>query len=292
MHVLLVRAGALGDLLLLRRTIAALHAASHEVSLLASAPGAVLVGPGLSEVRERLDFDHPEMARLLSGAPGGALFERLREADAVLAFTRSPPLLDALRPVARRLIVRDPTPASGHASRWLAEATRELGGDPLPRPPDLEPTREETVTAAALCTALPERFLALHPGSGSPAKNWPPPRFAALAAARSGDRPWLLVRGPADDAAVRALGETGPRIDPGTLPPRVLGAMLRHAGLFVGNDSGVSHLAAAFGAPTLALFGPTDPDVWAPVGGAVRTLRSPDRTMEGLSFGAVLSAIG
>ncbi len=48
--------------------------------------------------------------------------------------------------------------------------------------------------------------------------------------------------------------------------------MLRHAGLFVGNDSGLSHLAAVVGAPTLVLFGPTDPRLWAPIGPRVTVL--------------------
>ena len=56
---------------------------------------------------------------------------------------------------------------------------------------------------------------------------------------------------------------------------RTLGAALSRAGLFLGNDSGASHLAAASGAPTLALFGPTDPALWAPVGPSVATLRAP-----------------
>jgi ADP-heptose:LPS heptosyltransferase len=66
------------------------------------------------------------------------------------------------------------------------------------------------------------------------------------------------------------------------LPARVLGAVLAHAGLYVGNDSGVSHLAAAWGAPVLALFGPTDPAQWAPVGPRVKVLRAKDEKMESL----------
>jgi ADP-heptose:LPS heptosyltransferase len=289
-RVLLVRAGALGDLLLLRRTIAALRAAGHAVSLLAPRAGAVLLGPGPSEVDEWLDYEGPETAGLLAGSPPGSLGERLREAEAVLAFTRSVHLVRALRGVGRRLVVRDPTPAAGHASLWLAEAARALGADGRALPPDMQPTPAEATAAAAVLETLPRAFLALHPGSGSPAKNWPAHRFPALARTLSPDRPWLLVRGPADQAAVRALGEAGPGIDPGPLPLRVLGTVLREAGRFVGNDSGVSHLAAAFGARTVALFGPTDPETWGPVGRSVVCLRSPDGTMEGLSLSAVLAA--
>jgi ADP-heptose:LPS heptosyltransferase len=64
------------------------------------------------------------------------------------------------------------------------------------------------------------------------------------------------------------------------LPPRVLGPLLAQSGSFVGNDSGVTHLAAASGARTLALFGPTDPAQWAPVGPAVKALRAADARMD------------
>ncbi len=58
----------------------------------------------------------------------------------------------------------------------------------------------------------------------------------------------------------------------------------------MGNDSGVTHLAAAAGAPTLALFGPTDPATWAPLGPRVEVARSPDGTMSGLTPALVTSA--
>jgi heptosyltransferase-3 len=71
------------------------------------------------------------------------------------------------------------------------------------------------------------------------------------------------------------------------LPLRILGAVLARAGLFVGNDSGVSHLAAAAGAPTLSLFGPTAPEVWSPLGPRVVTLRAPGGAMSEISVDEV-----
>ncbi len=73
-------------------------------------------------------------------------------------------------------------------------------------------------------------------------------------------------------------------------PLRLLGAALARAGVFLGNDAGVSHLAAAVGAPTLALFGPTDPALWAPVGPRVKTLRAPGGSLVDLELEAVLAA--
>lgn len=73
-------------------------------------------------------------------------------------------------------------------------------------------------------------------------------------------------------------------------PLRLLGATLARAALFVGNDSGVAHLAAASGAPTLTLFGPTDPAIWAPVGPSVASVRAPGGVLTGLSVDAVVAA--
>ena len=292
MRVLLVRAGALGDLLLLRPAIAALRAAGHAVGLIAPGAGRVLVGPGPSEVGDLVPWDGTEVGALLAGglSDAGPLGRRLAVTDAAIVYSRNTGLLAAVRSRVPRVLARDPSPAEGHASQWLAGPTRELGGDPRPMPPDLEATAEEREAARPWLDCLPPRFLAVHPGSGSAQKNWPVERFRELADRLAGARRWLLVEGPADGAAatLRLHPLAVPARD---LPVRTLAALLGQAGLYVGNDSGVTHLAAAAGAPTLALFGPTDPAVWAPVGRRVEMLRSPGGTMSGLEVEAVLSAV-
>jgi heptosyltransferase-3 len=290
-RVLLVRAGALGDVILLRGTIAALRAAGHEVALLAPpGPGSALVGPGPSEVREFLSWDDPAIARWLAdtdASPTNGAF--LASFDAALAFTRRSDVVAHLLAVIPRVTTRDPSPAAGHASQWLAEAARELGAVAVPLPPDMVPTEAERAEARPIVARLPPRFLALHPGSGSPAKNWPVDRFAEVARALSPSRPWLLVAGPADEAAAAALGRAPDVVLARSLPPRVLGTVLRDAGCYVGHDSGVSHLAAAFGAPVLALFGPTDPATWAPVGRRVHVLRAHDQSLDELTVDEVVA---
>ena len=128
--------------------------------------------------------------------------------------------------------------------------------------------------------------MAVHPGSGSRAKNWPVERFFEAARRLSGGRPWLLVLGPAEEDVVAPPGA----ILAQGWPVRTLGAALARAGLFLGNDSGVAHLAAASGAKTLALFGPTDPAQWAPVGRAVATLRASSGEVSDLGIGEVMDA--
>jgi ADP-heptose:LPS heptosyltransferase len=155
-------------------------------------------------------------------------------------------------------------------------------GVPIVEPLVLVPSEEERRQAAALVDRLPAGFLAIHPGSGSPSKNWPATRFVELVSRTSGGRQWLLCVGPAEEAITPRLASLPGAVIASGLPPRVLGAVLSRAGVFVGNDSGVSHLAAAWGAPVVALFGPTDPTVWAPVGTVVRTVRAADRALESI----------
>lgn len=102
--------------------------------------------------------------------------------------------------------------------------------------------------------------IVLHPFSGSTRKNWPLENFRALAA-RLDNVAWTC--GPEDNLP----GAT--RFD--NLAD--LARWLAGARLFIGNDSGITHLAAAVGTPTLALFGPTDPAIWCPAGDHVRWMR-------------------
>jgi ADP-heptose:LPS heptosyltransferase len=120
---------------------------------------------------------------------------------------------------------------------------------------------------------------ALQPGSGSPHKNWPLERFLEVARKLLSGRkaqPLFLV-GPVEreisPGMVRTIEALGfPVLKNLTLP--VLAGVLSHCSGYIGNDSGVSHLAAALGLRTVVLFGPTDPLLWSPPGKKVRVLWS------------------
>jgi ADP-heptose:LPS heptosyltransferase len=111
------------------------------------------------------------------------------------------------------------------------------------------------------CPAAPSGdFAVIHPFSGSARKNWPMERFRRLAA--SVNMPVRWCAGPAEHL------ENAVHID----DLYELACWLSTARLFIGNDSGISHLAAAVGVPVVAIFGPTDPAVWAPRGDRVRVV--------------------
>lgn len=127
------------------------------------------------------------------------------------------------------------------------------------------------------------RFLAIGPTANWPGKEWPAERFAELArrlTGPAGPLPGLPVAVFAAGAEVErarpvleALGDTA--IDlVGRTDPLAAAACLRRAALYVGNDSGLMHIAAAVGTPTLGLFGPGFPEVYAPWGPAARAVVS------------------
>lgn len=101
-------------------------------------------------------------------------------------------------------------------------------------------------------------FAVIHPFSGSPRKNWPLERFRKLAARLPMPVRWCA--GP--EESLEGAVHFDDLYD--------LACWLTSARLYVGNDSGITHLAAAVGVPVLAIFGPTDPAVWGPRGENVR----------------------
>jgi heptosyltransferase-3 len=124
-------------------------------------------------------------------------------------------------------------------------------------------------------------LVAIHPGSGSETKNWPRESWAELGRRLTRALPdlsLLLVEGEADaDSAQFILDDWKdvPHLRARWLPLPILAALLRETVLFLGHDSGITHLAAAarLDLPILALFGPTDPVVWAPPRPQVRVLQ-------------------
>ena len=140
-------------------------------------------------------------------------------------------------------------------------------------------------------------IVALHPGSGSARKNWPIERWIELAdwLLREGRAGSLLALGGEADgnesAALTGAARPGSIQRVENLPLPYLAAVLEQCQLFVGHDSGISHLAAAAGTPSVLLFGPTDPEIWAPANEQVRVVKSPNERMESLPLAAVQKAI-
>lgn len=138
-----------------------------------------------------------------------------------------------------------------HASDYYAECLGMTSLPPLRLPFESDETPHDVL---------------VHPGSGGARKNWPMDCFESLAAKlESAGRQVEWIIGPAEGHL--SLPDTSRLL---ALPSLV--SLARHLSvtrLYVGNDSGITHLAAACGCESIAIFGPTDPVVWAPRGGHV-----------------------
>jgi ADP-heptose:LPS heptosyltransferase len=124
------------------------------------------------------------------------------------------------------------------------------------------------------------RLVAIHPGSGGDAKRWPTVSFANVIE-RLAERKYtpILIEGPQDAVVAKDTLSACHLLQPvvpvaRNLPIEVLAALLARCVAFLGSDSGVSHLAALAGCPTVAIFGPTNPELWRPIGRRVRALRA------------------
>lgn len=130
----------------------------------------------------------------------------------------------------------------------------------------------------------------IHPGSGSPKKNWPLERFLDLA--RRLNRNVRFLVGEADEDVSARLSGAAPDI-PVIREPSLtsVATILAGSSGYIGNDSGITHLAAAVGAPVVALFGPSDPNRWGPRGDYVHILRAPGGTMSALDLEEVARVV-
>ena len=118
----------------------------------------------------------------------------------------------------------------------------------------------------------------VHPGSGgfSPARRWPAEHFAAVADYLAEQGANIILVGTAGDGteAVRAAMHTTPTDLTGQTSLHQLAALLQQTDLFIGGDSGVTHLASAGGGPLVAIFGPTNAAAWGPLGPNQQTLQA------------------
>ncbi|UCG14572.1 MAG: glycosyltransferase family 9 protein [Deltaproteobacteria bacterium] len=166
-------------------------------------------------------------------------------------------------------------------SEYQCRQLEDLGILALPPPPAvIAPLRHDILAADAFVhqqLAPGERLVLLHPGSGGQEKLWAPAGWLSLIRKLISypNLRLVLLQGPADVDIIQRLRSeltTKALTIVENWPLGRLAALIRHAALYLGNDSGITHLAAACSTPTIAIFGPTDPTIWAPRGPRVRII--------------------
>ena len=121
------------------------------------------------------------------------------------------------------------------------------------------------------------QVLVVHPGSGGQKKRWDPNGFRLVAEwwkteKTDSQRVALILLGPAEEAESKMWQAVGHVLQGRTICQ--VAALLRRATAYLGNDSGISHLAGAIGARGGVIFGPTQPELWKPLGGSLAVIRN------------------
>lgn len=294
-RALVIRGGALGDFLLTLPFLHALREAAPAARLeLLAYPGIAALAGQSGTVDAVRSIEYGPLAGFFTR--GTVLDPGLRDYfgsfDLVVSYLYDPDgiLAENLRAAGvRRLITGPHRPGAGaHAIDQLAEPLTELG---LPLA-----GRAARLPVGPVATRRPAT-LAMHPGSGSGSKNWPAEHWLQLAGLlldADANLHLAVVGGEADGEALRVLR-------PLAAHPRVafwenlaltdLAGRLAAVGVYAGHDTGISHLAAVVGVPSLLLFGPTEPGTWAPPHEHVRILRAPQTRLDELPVPAVLRAL-
>jgi ADP-heptose:LPS heptosyltransferase len=287
----LARPGALGDTLLTLPLVAWLrrHDAGCQIVALGSAE-ALALGVHAGWLDAAHSWSLPAWAALVADdelPATDALVRLLDAASVVLWLPDGSHAAEVSRRLGARQVVVGSLPsgeASTHATVQLGAAFAPLG-IPVPRSTGelltgdglLGASSQQGPAAMPSGAMIETRTVAVHPGSGGRRKIWPAHQVAALCELLIQDnwRP-LLIEGPADAAAVAAvlarLGQPVPVAR--DLSLAALAAVLARCAGYVGNDSGVTHLAALCGLPTVAIFGPTRPQVWRPLGPRVTVVEA------------------
>ncbi|HXH04227.1 MAG TPA: glycosyltransferase family 9 protein [Candidatus Competibacteraceae bacterium] len=221
-----------------------------------------------------------------------ALLRRLRRTRYELSVDLRSDGLSYLLRARRRLHKWSGQPLGAHAvQQHLGVVAALLDGEP-PLPRIWLSAAERAFAAAALPAG--GRWLALAPGANWPPKRWPAARFAELARALADTVDGVVLLGSqADQADCRAIaaGLPLPAVNlSGQTGLLAAAAVLERCALFVGNDSGLGHLAAAVGIPTVTVFGPGQPLRYHPWGLRSRYLLAPDADLARLEAGPVADA--
>lgn len=288
-RVLVIRGGAIGDFILTLPAIRLLQENIPDCQL------EVLGYPGIADLAVKAglakttrSISDPRLALLFAknATLDPALVEYFTSFNLVVSYLFDPDgiLRDNLTRIGVKTLLDSPqriVNGAGHASEQLARPLQKLAmffEEPHWRSPTFP-------------SSMKKQRIALHTGSGSLTKNWPLEHWQRLITELQEKYPNYSLVGIAGEAEIERglLPQNLPLWQ--NLPLTELATQLSECQLFLGHDSGISHLASACGVPSLLLFGPTDPNTWAPPQKSVRLLRAPAGDLKLLPYEVVRDTI-
>lgn len=305
-RILIIRGGAVGDFILTLPSLRLLRKSlpDNEIEILGYPSIAYLALSADLADRVR-PLEDPKLATFF--APGASLDSDwtayFASFDLVVSYLYDPDdyFSENLRLCGVETLINCPyrpieTPPFVPAAFQLAKPLESLGlylddaEHALPYSSIHNTTDDGSISPANSLPSNQNSLIALHPGSGSPKKNWGFENWVEVLShlhREKNDRRFLITSGEAEsdtiDAFLHLLDERSlPYEHLAGRPLHELAMRYQTIGGFLGHDSGLSHLAASAGAKALLLFGPTEPSIWAPVSPHVRVLRGENQTLSAI----------
>lgn len=313
MHILIIRPGAIGDTLLTFPIIQAIRSTYNNPHItLVGNPAVLPLALATGLVNETSDYGQLQWSSLFSstGIYSPAILEQLQHTDLAICWLGDPAGIvehNLLLAGVQRVVIAPGRPPDGqhiHVVAYLAE-TAGLQHVEMPYKLPLIPA-EHTLESPSV------RRIAIHPGSGGNQKCWPASSFATLIEQLCQQNyPILLLVGPADHARIHEiqqllthaslmsqssqLSQSSPTSRPNMITTLIeapllhIAQRLQQCRCYIGNDSGITHLSSMLSIPTIALFGPTDPIIWRPVGPGATVIQEQD--LKNIAVETVLKSV-
>jgi ADP-heptose:LPS heptosyltransferase len=283
LKILIIRAGALGDTLMLMPAIAQLRART-EIVLAGRYPGIDYIRPYVAHC---IDYEKSGWHRLFLEGAGRGHALSLPQADCVAAFLNDPEgriernLKASLSTASIHVFPAFPQEdEKGHMALYMARSLQKAGL-PINARHALEASFKRPLLAGKQAASVRKGGIVLHPGSGSTRKNHPPEFWLELI--KTLKMAWpdrsqeiILLMGPAEENLLPFFKDALDKRDAELMScpeKEKLLSLLSHASLYIGHDSGITHIAAMLGTPVIALFKDSSIERWHPLGPSVRMLK-------------------
>jgi ADP-heptose:LPS heptosyltransferase len=281
-RILVIRTGAIGDTISMSVVYQALrrHYPQAYIEAVGNVERLQLINPPFL-INKVTSIDSPGFAALYveNAQVPQHLSTYFQHFDIIILYSFDPGniLTNNLRKINANQVYRfDPVPpedANIHVTSYLFHTLQTLGINAESLVPEIAVPKSETQFSHSK-----ELRVAIHPGSGNPEKNWEATNFAEVCVrvVNMYHAKIVLIAGPAEQESIQIITKhfsENSLILLHTMPLPVIAGELRRCHVYIGNDSGISHLAAAVGVPTITIFGPSNPHVWKPLGKHVIVLR-------------------
>ncbi|HUU49605.1 MAG TPA: glycosyltransferase family 9 protein [Nitrospinota bacterium] len=289
-EILIIRTGAIGDIILFLPVLRAIRKRFPDASIeVMGQRDRLSLLEDSCYVDKIVSIEDRDLFSLFvkDANPKDVLLQYLNRFDLIFSFIKEEDFSNNIKKFCKGNVISippfPPDEWKGHIIDYLLDSLKKYGIESSNKTPELyigvdtKKMAEDFLKTQGI-NPVRDTIFAIHPGSGSKKKNWPLKKFSEVATwmREKYTAKILLILGPAEEGMDGEIFDMIKEINPvlaKNLPLKLLSGLIASCKLYIGNDSGITHISAALGIPTISLFGPTDTDIWGTKGKKVVILK-------------------